>query len=206
MSSWAHKIGIKITKVPDGTSFGIDDKGNFYIRGIPRDAKGVNYPSNWIVNATPAEREDLGFVPIIYGDRGDEKFYTIVEGEMLWDTNSKVVRINYSVTEKSAPAELAVISDREIETVKAEAYRRIVAISPEYKQRNLLARGLELALKMIAGGTLTAGEQAEITAGRQIWARIKAIREHSDMIEVEIAAKNFDDLKKYKAESIEWPQ
>ena len=67
--------------------------------------------------------------------------------------------------------------------VKAEAYRRIIRIIPEWKQRNLTARAAELAMKVAAGGTLTAAEQGEWDAGQVIWDKIKAVRAASDTIE-----------------------
>lgn len=69
------------------------------------------------------------------------------------------------------------------EMVKAEAYRRIVAILPEWKQRNLTARAVELSMKVAGGSSLTIDEQAEWDAGSALWQRIKVIRAKSDEIE-----------------------
>lgn len=65
--------------------------------------------------------------------------------------------------------------------VKAEAYRRIVAVVPEYRQRNLIARATELLRKGV--DNWTADEQAEWDAGQAIWDQVKAIRAASDAIE-----------------------
>jgi hypothetical protein len=66
--------------------------------------------------------------------------------------------------------------------VKREAGRRIEALAPEHKQRNVTARGVELMPKQIAG-TLTKAEQAEWAAGEALWAGVKAIRERSNALE-----------------------
>lgn len=65
--------------------------------------------------------------------------------------------------------------------VKDEAYRRIVAICPEWRQRNLTAQAAILADKGRANWTT--GELANWNAGKAIWERIAAIRAASDTIE-----------------------
>lgn len=67
--------------------------------------------------------------------------------------------------------------------VKAEAYRRIVAILPEWRQRNYIARDLEFTKITDSGGTLTTEQQAERAAIEGYWAEIKAIRTASNALE-----------------------
>ena len=67
------------------------------------------------------------------------------------------------------------------DAVKAEAYRRIVAICPEWKQRNLIAQATLLAEKGRANWT--AQELADWDAGEAVWTRIKAVRDRSGTIE-----------------------
>ncbi len=67
--------------------------------------------------------------------------------------------------------------------IKAEAYRRIVAIIPEWKQRNLTAEGVELLSKLADGQTLTAQEQTARTKNLAMWAQVKAIRTKSNELE-----------------------
>lgn len=67
------------------------------------------------------------------------------------------------------------------ENVKAEAYRRIVAICPEWKQRNLTAQAVLLVEK--GRSNWTAEEQAAWDAGEAIWSQIAAIRAASDVLE-----------------------
>jgi len=65
--------------------------------------------------------------------------------------------------------------------VKAEAYRRIIAICPEWKQRNLTAQAAILAEKGRANWT--AEELAAWDAGEAIWQQIAAVRAASDVLE-----------------------
>lgn len=65
--------------------------------------------------------------------------------------------------------------------VKAEAYRRIVAICPEWLQRNLLAQATILAEK--GRPNWTSEEVAAWNAGEAIWTSIAAIRAKSGVIE-----------------------
>jgi len=67
--------------------------------------------------------------------------------------------------------------------VKAEAYRRITAYLPDWKQRNLTARAAEFGIKLAQGYTLTATDEAEIASGQLAWDHVKAIRSASDVLE-----------------------
>jgi len=68
--------------------------------------------------------------------------------------------------------------------VKAEAERRILAIMPEYRQRNTLALFAEAVLKY---GADPANWPADLQSANQqamaVWEAIKAIRSRSDEIE-----------------------
>ena len=68
-----------------------------------------------------------------------------------------------------------------VEEVKAEANRRILAIIPEWKQRNLLAQATRLNRKSVADWTPE--EVAQVEAGDAIWAQVELIRTRSNEIE-----------------------
>lgn len=68
-----------------------------------------------------------------------------------------------------------------VEGVKAEAYRRIIAIVPEWKQRNLTAQAAQLAKKGEANWTPE--EAAAWSAGEAIWNQVATIRAKSDALE-----------------------
>jgi|GEM_PF-5875227 len=75
--------------------------------------------------------------------------------------------------------------------VKGEAQRRIVALTGKValidciiKQSNASMRATELNDKRISGGVLTAEEEAEVTALRNLATAIKAIRAASDAVEI----------------------
>ena len=66
--------------------------------------------------------------------------------------------------------------------VKAEARARILARLPDWKQRNMTARGVEL-INLRASRPLTADEQAEAVALQAAWDWVRAVRTASDAIE-----------------------
>ncbi|MGB0747193.1 MAG: hypothetical protein ACPGO3_00460 [Magnetospiraceae bacterium] len=65
--------------------------------------------------------------------------------------------------------------------IKTEANRRITAIYPEWQQRNMLARGLEL--QNIGPGNWTQSEADEVAAIQAAWGWIKSIRTNSNALE-----------------------
>lgn len=69
------------------------------------------------------------------------------------------------------------------EQVKAEANRRIIAICPEWKQRNYIATDLMFTKIIQAGGTLTTEQEAARSTMEAVWTAIQGIRSKSDEIE-----------------------
>lgn len=67
--------------------------------------------------------------------------------------------------------------------VKAEAQRRIYERYPEWRQANLLARGVELQDAWRLNGAWTAQEAADAQACRDAWAWINAVRDASNTLE-----------------------
>jgi hypothetical protein len=68
-----------------------------------------------------------------------------------------------------------------VEGVKREASKRILAIAPEWKQRNMLARSAQFL--RIGEANLTQEQRDEVFAIEFIWETIQMIRAKSDLIE-----------------------
>lgn len=73
-------------------------------------------------------------------------------------------------------------ADRRKVEIKQEAYDAIVAQIPEWKQRNLIARSVELTEKKF-DTSLTAEEQTELDALKVDWGWVKQVRANSDAAE-----------------------
>jgi len=67
--------------------------------------------------------------------------------------------------------------------VKSEAGRRIVAICPEWKQRNHIATDLTYTKIIQSGGTLTTEQESDRAEMEAVWTTIQGIRTKSDEIE-----------------------
>lgn len=65
--------------------------------------------------------------------------------------------------------------------IKQKAGDAITAILPDWKQRNLLARAIELTDPTL---TLTTAQSTELQAIRDKWAEVRVIREASDAAEI----------------------
>jgi len=81
-------------------------------------------------------------------------------------------------------------ADIKIAETKAEANRRILAILPEWKQRNYTARAVE----KVAAGEVGDDEWNAMSAA---WTAIKAVRVASDAIEAEINALTDEQAGQY---------
>lgn len=90
--------------------------------------------------------------------------------------------------------------------IKGDARVRILAIVPEWKQFNLIARGVELTDKLIATGSLTTAELAERDAIRATWQTIKAIRTYSDTLEAAVTAATTQAQAQAAYDAATWPE
>ena len=89
--------------------------------------------------------------------------------------------------------------DSKIAETKAQANRRILAILPEWKQRNYTARAVE---KVAAGEV---GDE-EWNTMQTAWGQVNAVRIASDAIEAEIAVLSDVDAGNYNVASNSlWP-
>lgn len=104
------------------------------------------------------------------GSNRGGKTYRVIAGEIVW-TDTRTL--------DEARAE-------RIAGIKELARSRILAIVPEWRQTNLIARGVELADRGRAAWT--ADELAEWNAGQAIWDAVKAIRAASDVAEAAVLA------------------
>lgn len=77
--------------------------------------------------------------------------------------------------------------------VKAEAQRRIIAVYPEWKQRNMTARGL--ALLRIGEANWTPEQASEADALAAAWAWVEQVRAASGGIEADTTAEPTDDTR-----------
>lgn len=84
------------------------------------------------------------------------------------------------------------IDEQRIAEIKESAGNAIVTAIPEWKQRNNIARMLELVAKATDLSVLTVDEQAEINAAQADWDSIKAVRDASDTAEAN--GDNPDDI------------
>lgn len=72
------------------------------------------------------------------------------------------------------------------DVIKLEAGRRIVKKYPEHKQRNMLARMVELQNIRSTVGSLSSSEQVEVDALLEAWAWVKSVRKASNDLEVSL--------------------
>jgi len=122
---------------------------------------------------------------------------TLVKSEVIEQTRVLITR---TPTEKTLDAAKAA----RIGDINEEAGARIIAIMPEYKQRNALALGLEMATTYGANPAYwPSAEQAIYAATSANWATIKSIRDASNIaVEAVTAAASNADVR---AVTVAWP-
>lgn len=116
---------------------------------------------------------DLIVVSVVDADKAPDRWHTDT-GERSYSLDGTELTVTRTYAKTKAPT---------AEMVKDEAYRRIVSVFPEWKQRNMTMRAVELVDKKARGETLTADEQAEEALLNAAKDGIKAVRAASDAIE-----------------------
>lgn len=128
----------------------------------------------WVLNLDGAEAVAAPGLSGVLPDDGD--FEITVKGPVPWRPSSVRIRRGAGSVMARAAARAARVA-----SIKAEANRRILAIVPEWKQRNLTAQAAQLAER--GRENWTAEELAAWNAGLAIWAQVAAVRAASDAIE-----------------------
>ena len=139
----------------------------YTIGQLRRDNSNTSFPKN-----IPDERlAEYDVYPVTVLDRPTTETWQRATRNDLPTLVDGVWTLGWTVVDIPATSDM----------VKAEAGRRIVAICPEWKQRNLTAQAAQLAKKGEANWTPE--ETAAWAAGEVIWNQIAAIRAASDVIE-----------------------
>ncbi|MEO1108255.1 MAG: hypothetical protein AAFX90_10065 [Pseudomonadota bacterium] len=115
---------------------------------------------------------EFGWIPFTAGPDDSEEL-----GRLLSDE----IEAAHADPDSSVSVDKYIAPPSTPDQVKTEANRRIVAICPEWKQRNLIAQATRLNRKPIADWT--ADEADQVAAGDAIWAQVEHIRAKSDEIE-----------------------
>lgn len=137
---------------------------------------GVQYPPGWLRKVSGEQLAALGITT-----RNDMPM-----PEPRWYESSQNSDGSWNVRQR----DLTAMADALKVQIKATARGRILDICPEWRQTNLVARGVEVLLTMAATDLpfsgLPAETKAEITAGLSMWQQIKQIRDRSGAIEAKI--------------------
>lgn len=116
----------------------------------------------------------------------DENFYSVEQGEPEETSAGWVLK--WIVTP------LPGFAEKQIAAIKAEASRRIEEIMPAHKQRNTLALGMEATTLHGPDPRQWPAEYQRAQAdAMKAWAKIKAIRERSNELELNPPADVSDD-------------
>jgi len=96
-----------------------------------------------------------------------------------------------------APDPLVDAKKYKVADIKVEANRRILAIVPEWKQRNLTAQAAQFAKQVADGIPLTVEQQAMWDAGVAIWTEVAAIRTKSDELEASVDPMDLETVQTF---------
>jgi len=65
------------------------------------DKNGTQYSPDHLFNLTADQKQDLGIYDVAYGARADDRFYIVSESAPIFDSNEKIVKVDYTSAPKS---------------------------------------------------------------------------------------------------------
>lgn len=68
---------------------------------IWEDKHGTQYSPDSLISLTADQKQDLGIYDVAYGNRADDRFYTITENAPTFDQAEKIVKVTYSAAAKA---------------------------------------------------------------------------------------------------------
>ena len=138
--------------------------------------EGTQYPPGWLHAASPEELAAAGVEQRNDDPIPDQTWYVSAQRD--------------DGTWNSTPRDLNAMVPGLKQKIKDQARNRILAICPEWKQTNIVARGVEVILTLMSTNapfsSLSSGIIQEVTDGLTMWTAIKAIRTKSTELEAEI--------------------
>lgn len=162
------------------------EDGAVLVEGYPWSHKGILYPANWLNFATADEMKAVGVQ--------ESKFDSLTQIISGPDQSGA-----FSIADK----DLVTVQSQFIGAVKQAASGVILSAYPDWKQRNMTARAVDLLSKTF-DKTISPDEQAEVAQLQAAWAWIKSVRAHSNVLEAEVnGASALSDLAAWQAHG--WP-
>jgi hypothetical protein len=61
---------------------------------------GVQYPPQWIAQATAEQKAELGIVDVVYGPQANQQYYWVGENPPVYNAQTNTVNITYTATPK----------------------------------------------------------------------------------------------------------
>jgi len=95
---------------------------NQIVRLIPDNSQfshnGVDYPHNWIIISSPAQRAALGIVSVVYGPEANQQFYWVSQNDPIYDPAQNAVIITFTAT----PKDLSQCKQTAVTNINSTAY------------------------------------------------------------------------------------
>lgn len=67
---------------------------------IWEDKNGTQYGAESLLSLTVNQKQDLGIYDVVYGATADDRFFTITQNAPQFDSEQKIVKVNYTSTAK----------------------------------------------------------------------------------------------------------
>lgn len=113
----------------------------YFAPGEAFELEGVQYPANWIENATAAEIEGIGLVPVsVTGVRGDD----------VWFDNSEILA-GGSLTITATPKPLGVLRDNVLAAIKSERRDALDSFVPSAGVAEIYAENVQAVTRYASG-------------------------------------------------------
>ena len=158
-------------------------KEEMLVRELPRNWKNV---SN-IQALSDEELKSFGWYPVKYNTKPEYDSMT-EELDHSISFGAKYATVSWSVVAKQNLEEVSSIASRKISEIKRECESIILSRYPEYKQRNMISRGMEILQKQIENKRyeMTEEDKRDHSNIKDSFDDINLLRQRSNDLETQV--------------------
>ena len=93
----------------------------FITAGNAWEYQGIQYPPQWIAQATPEQLAEMGIVDVVYGPQANQQYYWVSQDEPVYNPQTNQVDINFTAT----PKDLTSVKGNALSQVDQTAYSQL---------------------------------------------------------------------------------
>lgn len=90
----------------------------FIQAGNSWEYQGIQYPAQWLQQATPEQKAEMGIVDVVYGQQANQQYYWVTQDAPVYNAQTNTVNITFTAT----PKDLSQLKVQQVAQINQTAY------------------------------------------------------------------------------------